>query len=181
MIKKMNTRLAVFALLFFVAQANAQTSMIESPFVIALINGSAIAKIDDSPMMQFAANKIKDKTGNKGEVTMKVERVVRFTKQVKCGRVSFSLYQQSTNTVWGQFGGQINICEDGTPPMRVCKVDPNKLVPASGFCKDSSRPVDTQEIAAAIADAKAKGGFDAEQYRSRMLNKTVPPSEKRKD
>lgn len=172
--------LAAIPLLAIPTAAHSQLSIYESPFVLALINGASTGKIDNSPMMIFAANKIKNKTGSDGEVSVRAQRVIRFSEQPKCGRVTFALYQESSNTYWGQLGGQLNICVDGMPPLRVCKTDPKKLVLPSSICKDNSRPVDTTEVAVAIADAKKKGGLDVEQYRIKMM-KTIPQPEDKKE
>jgi hypothetical protein len=141
--------------------SNAQISP-DSPLVQALRDGHASAPLPDSAGAQTVAQKIKGKTGSPGDVTVEYYRTARFVSQPRCGRVAFGLYQRSSNTVWRQFGGQMNICEDGTPPQRECK-GTKILVSADIQCPDGSTPVDTTEVKAAIGKALAGGSMTAKQ------------------
>lgn len=148
------------------ATVHAQVSP-DSSIVQALRAGRAAAPLPESQGAQLVAQKIKEKTGNPGDVTVEYIRIVRFETQPRCGRVGYGLYQKSSNTFWGQFGGQMNICEDGTPPQRQCKGQP-RLVAAATLCDDGSHPVDTPEIKAAIAKAVAGGSLTAEQFQAQF-------------
>jgi hypothetical protein len=150
----------LFALVVPVA-ATAQISP-DSPLVQALRDGHASAPLPVSAGAQTVAQKIKAKTGSPGEVTVEFYRIAHFASQTRCGRVAYGLYQRSSNTFWGQFGGQMNICDDGTPPQRECK-GTKELVSADVQCQDGSTPVDTAEVKAAIAKALASGSMSAKQ------------------
>ena len=75
---------------------------------------------------------------------------------------------QSSHAVFPQVGGQINICEDGLPPWRVCQADPSKLVTPDTICQDGKAATDTPEVAQAIAQAQAKGGKTPEQLQAEL-------------
>lgn len=139
----------------------------ESPMVQALREGRATAPLPESQGAQLVAQKIKEKTGSPGEVTIEFVRMVRFQTQPRCGRVGYGLYQKSSNTFWGQFGGQMNICEDGTPPQRQCKGQSGLVAPDTP-CQDGSQPFDTAEIKTAIARAVAGGSLTAEQFKAQF-------------
>jgi hypothetical protein len=148
------------------AVAHAQISP-DSPMVQALREGRATAPLPESEGAQLVAQKIKEKTASSGEVTVEFMRVARFQTQPRCGRVGYGLYQRSSNTFWGQFGGQMNICDDGMPPQRQCKGQPD-LVPVGTLCKDGSQPVDTPEVKTAIEKAVAGGSLTSEQFKAQF-------------
>lgn len=147
------------------AAAGAQMAP-DSPMVRALRDGRASAPLPPSPRVDLVVRKIREASGSQGDVTLEAVRIARFTAQPTCGRVAYGLYQKSSNTFWGQFGGQLNICEDGAPPQRMCK-GVQGLVPASSSCPDGSAPVDTPEVGAALARAAAGGSLTLEQFRAR--------------
>jgi hypothetical protein len=150
--------------LFALAVPTGATAQIlpDSPLVQALRDGHASAPLPDSAGAQTVAQKIQDKTGSPGEVTVEFYRVIRFTSQTRCGRVAYGLYQRSSNTYWGQFGGQMNICDDGASPQRECK-GTRALILAGAQCEDGSTPVDTAEVTAAIGKALAGRSRTAKQ------------------
>lgn len=156
---------AAVAVLFL--DAHAQSNLAGTPFVAALKDGAGDGPIPPMPMLESATQLIQQKTGSSGPVTLKVYRVARFKSQPACGRVSFGLYQASTRTFWGQFGGQLNVCEDGTPPLKVC-AGSTDLVLADRLCRDGSHPLDTSEVKQAIDDAMKAGGLSAEQVRDKL-------------
>lgn len=156
---------AAFAVLGF--DAHAQSNLAGTPFVAALKDGAGDGPVPPMPMLERATQLIQQKTGSSGDVSLKVYRVTRFKSQPACGRVSFGLYQASTRTFWGQFGGQLNVCDDGTPPLKVCAGSP-ELVLADRLCRDGSHPVDTAEVKQAIEDAKKAGGLSPEQLRDKL-------------
>jgi hypothetical protein len=140
-----------------------------SPFITALNDGIAYGALPHNVYFESVAQKIQETSGSPGTISLAVVRVLKFARQPACGRVAFAPYQESTKTFWGQLGGQINICEDGSPPMRMCKNAPNVLVPPDADCPDHSKPIDTQEIAAAINDALAKGGLSGQDIHNRLM------------
>jgi len=91
------------------------------------------------------------------------QRVVRFTQQSRCGRVRFALAQPASKKVWPAFGGQMNVCEDGQPPLRTCPEHQSVLVPATSVCATGKPPVDTEEVAAAIRAATNAGAITHDQ------------------
>lgn len=152
----------------------AQSTLAGTPFVAALKEGVAESTPPKDAMWDAAVRAIQNETGDTHEVTLRFYRIARFKNQPSCGRVSFAPYQAATNTFWGQLGGQINLCEDGSPPLKQCAGSGN-LVPHNRFCSDGSRPLDTSEVAAAIASAVKQGGITPEQMRS-MKNAQIRPS-----
>jgi hypothetical protein len=160
----MRLSIPVLALLLPMA-ASAQIAP-DSPLVQALREGRATAPLPPSQHTERVVRHIREASGSQGDITVEFVRVARFVAQPKCGRVGYGLYQKSSNTFWGQFGGQVNICEDGTPPQRECKGTPGLVAPDAS-CPDGTAPVDTAEVKAAIAHALAGGGLTAEQFRAR--------------
>lgn len=144
--------------------ANAQLSP-DSPIVQALHNGRASAALPESQGAQLVAQKIQQQTKSNGEVTVAFVRIARFVSQPQCGRVGYALFQASSNTYWPQFGAQMNVCDDGTPPLRSCKGS-TALVAAEAQCSDGTFPVDTPEINAAIAKAVDGGSMTEEQFKA---------------
>jgi hypothetical protein len=97
-----------------------------------------------------------------------VQRVARFEQQPRCGRVAFALAQPATKRVWPAAGGELNLCEDGRPPLKMCPGQPAVLVPARGHCAGGAAPVDTPELAQAISAALNAGGLSIEQLRDQL-------------
>jgi len=155
----------VFAVLLPVSAA-AQMAP-DSPPVVSLSEGRASTALPGSQGAQLVARKIKERTGSQGNITVEFVRIVRFTEQPRCGRVGYTLYQKSSNTAWGQFGGQLNVCEDGGPPLRLCKGSA-VLVPANAQCEDGSWPAETAEVLAAMARAVADGSLTGEQFKAKF-------------
>lgn len=135
----------------------------DNPLVVALIKGVAKAPMPNDPYFASASKEIQKQTRSPGEVSMIAERLSWFRSQPTCGRVAFALYQASTNTSWGQLGGQLNICKDGTPPLRACRTRPDRLVLPDATCPDGAAPEDTLEVKQAIAKAVQNGGLTVEK------------------
>ena len=166
-------KLAVVGCLLFSRGAIAETTTLAgSPFVLALKEGKAMNPPPANALTTQAIKALQERTGNKGEVTMLAFRIARFKSQPKCGRVGFGLYQENTKTFWGGLGGQLNVCEDGTPPLKICKATPSQLVLHDHECADKSRPVDTPEITEVIKKALASGSMTIEQFRDSMKKAT---------
>jgi hypothetical protein len=130
-------------------------------FADALINGSATAPIPPRPG-QFSTilARLQATSGSSEPVSIIAARVTKFIQQPHCGRVQFVFGQPRANVIFKSFAGQMNVCEDGQPPLRVCPDRPSVLVPASASCPNGRPPVDTDEVATAIRDA---GGMTQEQ------------------
>ena len=111
---------------------------------------------------------MQDKTKSDGEITIRLTRIIRFKSQPRCGRITMAFYQESTNTVFNGVGVDMNICVDGQPPLRECRDKPLVLVNSMAACKDGSTPIDTPEIAKAIADSVAKGELTPEQVKLKL-------------
>jgi hypothetical protein len=156
----------VFTALSAAANAAANDGT-ENVFVRAVIDGSASSPLPDIPQFQNAIKIVRQRTGSEAPLTMYAMRVARFRQQPQCGRVLFLIGQPATHTAWKDMGGQLNICENGDPPQRMCNGSPGKLVPAEAACSDGSRPVDTPEVAAAIQTAVAQGSITPDEFAKR--------------
>jgi hypothetical protein len=130
-----------------------------SVFTQAIMDGEASAPLANDGQFANAIAAIKHRTGDNGPVVIYATRVTMFQEQPHCGRVSFVIGQPSSHIAYRDMAGQFNICDDGDPPLRMCAGHPEKLVPADSICADMSKPVDTPEIAAAVA----AGGMTPEQ------------------
>jgi hypothetical protein len=82
--------------------------------------------------------------------------------------VAFALAQPATKRVWPAAGGELNLCEDGRPPLKMCPGQPAVLVPPQGHCAVGVAPVDTPEVAQAISAALKAGGLSVEQLRDQL-------------
>lgn len=140
-------------------------------FTDALRNGEASAPAPAVRLFDGALQALRQQTGDPGPIHVKARRLVRFTQQARCGRVVFALYQPSSHHAWPSLGGQLNICEDGLPPLRACDDRPKLLVPPTSTCPDKSSPHDTAEVAAAIGAALAGGDITPEEARRRTADR----------
>ena len=131
-------------------------------FAQALIEGAASTPVPTQEQLTPVIQALQAKTHDTGPVMIQAKRLFRFKQQARCGRVIFSLAQPTSNTVF-PIGGQLNVCEDGLPPWRVCKDNPSILIPPQDRCPDNSEPQDTPEVAQAIKDALANGDLSHEQ------------------
>jgi len=111
---------------------------------------------------------MQDKTKSDGEITIRFTRITRFKSQPRCGRINMAFYQESTNTVFKGVGVDMNICVDGQPPLRECRDKPLVLVNSMAACKDGSTPIDTPEVAKAIADSVSKGELTPERVKEKL-------------
>lgn len=159
--------LTVILLLALSTSARAET-IDQLPFVRALNEGRAVAPLPDEAMFQQAASEMKRITGDPGPVTVLAVRLFRFEKQPLCGRIAFGLYQESRRQVWGQAGGQLNICQNGLPPDRICPEKPKTLVPFDAKCRNGQASIDTPEVAAAVQAAVAAGGLSEKEVFNRI-------------
>lgn len=143
------------------AQGFGDASAAPNVFAAALIRGRATAPIPLRPG-QFTKilETLQARSGSTEPVSILAARVLSFKQQPRCGRVQFAFGQPTAKIVFAAFAGQMNVCEDGQPPLRTCPDRPGVLVPASDACKDGRPAVDTEEVAAAI---RAAGGLTQEQ------------------
>lgn len=147
----------LFAIFAIVAGSACGTTIDQLTFVQALKNGHAVGPLPAMAPFPQAAAAMQARTGSTGPITVMSFRISRFVQQPNCGRIGFGLYQQATNTFWAQGGGQMNICENGNPPSRICPDEPQKLVAFNATCPNGQKSLDSPEAAAAIANA-IKGG-----------------------
>ncbi|CAE6842273.1 hypothetical protein [Paraburkholderia aspalathi] len=128
----------------------------------AFVEGKANAALDANGQFAAPIAAVKKRTGNDGAVMIYAARILTFKEQPRCGRVAYVIAQPSAHLAWPDMGGQLNICEDGQPPLRTCAGHPDRLVLANSLCPDRSAPVDTAEVAAAIQAAVAGGSMTPE-------------------
>jgi hypothetical protein len=144
-----------------VAQGFGDASRAPNVFAAALIQGRATAPIPLRPG-QFTKilETLQARSGSNEPVSILAARVLSFKQQPRCGRVQYAFGQPTAKIVFAAFAGQMNVCEDGQPPLRTCPDRPTVLIPANGACPSGKPPVDTEEVAAAI---RAAGGVTQEQ------------------
>lgn len=148
--------------------ALAQLPPSDSPMVTALIEGQATSSLPNSPQNHQVIQALQKSTKNDGDIVVVFKRIIRFHEQNNCGRITMYVAQPSSKTSWLQMGGDLNICEDGLPPLKVCAENPKKLVAPDVNCKGGRSPIDTPEIKAAIANSLKHGGMTEEQAQSKM-------------
>jgi hypothetical protein len=136
-------------------------------FAQALIEGTADAPVPPQQAFASVIATLQAQTHDTGPVMIHAKRLFRFQQQARCGRVIFSITQPSSGTVW-PIGGQLNVCEDGLPPWRICKDKPGVLIAPQDRCPDQSEPQDTAEVAKAIKDALAKGDLSQAQVSQQL-------------
>ncbi len=139
-----------------------------SVFTAALIDGEASAPLPPNQEIEHMAQAMQAQTKNTGSLVIQARRVLRFKQQPQCGRIVFFIAQPASGTEWKNLGGQLNICEDGTPPWRICKNDPNRLIPPDGACPDHAPLQDTAEVAAAIQAALDSGNLSQAQVKKTL-------------
>ena len=143
---------------------SAATSSPQNVFAAALVDGYAATPAPvRSPAAVRVLESLQAQSGSKEPISLVAQRVVRFTQQSRCGRVRFALAQPAAKKVWPAFGGQMNVCEDGQPPLRTCPERQSILVPATSVCASGKPPVDTEEVAAAIRAATSAGAITHDQ------------------
>lgn len=152
----------------FVVAPCAFADSASSVFTQAVAQGQSSAPLSNDGQFKDAIAAIKKRTGSNGPVVLYASRIVTFEHQPHCGRVAFMIAQPDAHAAFRDMSGQMNICDNGDPPRRICKADPDKLVSPDGICADLSKPVDAPEVAAAIADAVAHGGMTPQQAAAMM-------------
>jgi hypothetical protein len=146
-------------------------------FVDALQHGEASAPIPTVGRMGEAVHMLQKQARDPGPVYMRAKRVARFVDQSRCGRVTFMVEQPSSHKAWGNLGGALNLCEDGQPPLRVCKDRPLVLVPHTAHCADGSAPMDTAEVADAIRVSLTAGFITPKEASERWKREHPAASE----
>ena len=144
--------------------AQAQDDMSSNVFAAALIHGRANSPVPArTPQITAVLQRLQARSGSSEPVSILAQRLMFFKQQPGCGRVRFALGQPNAKIVFAGFGGQMNVCRDGQPPLRACPDRPGVLVPFDGVCHNGKSPIDTDEVAAAIRTATAAGGFTQDQ------------------
>ena len=147
-----------------IAMASDPAGVPQNVFATALVDGYAATPAPlRSPAAVRVLESLQAQSGSKEPISLVAQRIVRFTQQTRCGRVRFALAQPAAKKVWPAFGGQMNVCEDGQPPLRTCPERVGVLVPATSVCAGGKPPVDTEEVAAAIRAATSAGAITHDQ------------------
>lgn len=141
----------------------------ENVFVRALRDGHATMVMPVEEPFARVVRDLQSKTANAGAIELQATRIARFKQQPLCGRVMFVVAQPATKIAWSDMGGQLNICESGNPPMRVCDEHPEVLVEPAFLCIGGKSPHDTHEVSSAIAQAIKDGGLSREQVRAQLV------------
>ncbi|WP_124648996.1 hypothetical protein [Burkholderia stagnalis] len=163
------TSTALCVCFFLSASATAASSDgPQSVLTLALAKGAASAPLDEHGQYAQAISAIQARTGDHGPVVVLARRVAAFKGQPRCGRVAYIIAQPTSQIAWTDMGGELNICDDGNPPLRMCKAQSGKLVLPDSICSDGSHPVDTPEVAAALSNAISAGGLDPRAAASRV-------------
>lgn len=139
---------------------------INGVFAQALMDGEATAPIPSNSQIEVMIQQVKEATRDNSPLMIKATRLYKFKQQSRCGRIKFIIIQPTSGFILP--GGQLNVCDDGAPPWRVCKNNPGELIPAHEYCADGSIPQDTQEVADAIKDALAHGELSQEQVAQKL-------------
>ena len=146
------------------AQGFGDASRAPNVFAAALIQGRATAPMPLRPgHFTKILETLQARSGSNEPVSILAARVLTFKQQPRCGRVQYAFGQPTAKIIFAAFAGQMNVCEDGQPPLRTCPDRPGVLVPATGMCSGGKPPIDTEEVAAAIRAATAAGGLTQEQ------------------
>jgi hypothetical protein len=152
------------------AMCASATQMDMSPFTEALIKGEAQAPLPNDRIFAGLKELIQKKTGDSGDIIIKAFRIQQFKTQANCGRVGFIIMQPSSNIALPELGGQLNICNDGQPPLRECKETPGQLYQPDHKCPNGKPAVDTHEAAEAINQALKSGGLSHQQAKAKSFN-----------
>lgn len=141
------------------------TPLPTSLLVQALRSGEVEIALPDAPQLRAVLSDVRRRTGDAGPVMLRIVRIAQFKQQPTCGRVGFFMYQPTSSNRAQVSGAQLNICESGLPPRRVCKDAPAELVPAQQRCRNGGQPIDTAEVAESIRQAVLAGGVSAASAR----------------
>ena len=163
----------VSIVIFLVGSVYADTDV--NVFTEALINGKAHSSLPEQPELQAIARYLQEQTHSTAPLVIEARLVKRFQQQPQCGRVAFFITQPDRHDLWPELGGQLNICEDGTPPLQVCANKPDVLISPSERCFDNTKPQDTLEVKEAIRIALDEGGLNQEQVKNRLHQKGGQP------
>ena len=125
-------------------------------FLQALATGESTAALPnpDPKLVQF----LQAQTKSDGPILIRALRVAQFKQQSRCGRIAYALYQASSNTMWPETGGQLNLCDDGLPPWQQCGDNPELVAPGTA-CPFGVKPHNTTEVQQAIDTAVANGSI----------------------
>ena len=176
MIRQPPLRLSAFLCVSWFLTAGSVLAQSQTPalpsnlFVQALSEGTAAMPLPERPEFREVRLQIEQLLGSQAPLELRAMRLLRFRQQPRCGRVAFGLWQPQTRRVVAAIAGQLNICEDGRPPLQECAANPGTLVPAGAICTDATgqrQPAhDTAEVRQAIQGSVAQGGMSVEQIRA---------------
>lgn len=173
---RLNIRLAsMFAMLAFSVSAMSQ-GMPTSVFTEALTKGQASVELPNDQQFAPLVQAIRGRTGSNGQIMVFAKLITRFKEQPTCGRVAFLVSQPSAHIAWDDLGGQLNICQDGLPPKKMCKSHPGHFYSVGASCPDGTPAQDTAEVEAAIKQALATGGLSNEQVKSKAAKASQKPT-----
>ena len=141
--------------------------VVDTPFSKALIDGEAIVPLN-GPEYSKVVTALQKSTKNDGEIILHFKRLTRFKEQPTCGRLTFYAEQPSTKSIWKNLGGDLNYCEDGLPPLKICPEAPKKLINPDATCKGGTRPIDTPEVALAMKKSLDGGSLTATQVQEKL-------------
>lgn len=152
--RRMATTTAVGIAAVFAVSAATGQALAPNVFADALINGRATAPVPQRPgQPSKVLARLQAISGSSEPVSIIAACVTKFSQQPHCGRVQFAFGQPQAHVIFKSFAGQMNVCEDGQPPLRVCADRPGVLVPAAASCTNGRPPVDTNEVASAIRNS----------------------------
>jgi hypothetical protein len=163
----------VSIVIFLVGSVYADTNV--NVFTEALINGKAHSSLPEQPELQAIERYLQEQTHSTAPLIIEARLVKRFQQQPQCGRVAFLIVQPGSQSAWPELGGQLNICEDGTPPLQVCANKPDVLILSSEKCSDNTAPQNTLEVKEAIRVALDEGGLTQEQVKNSLHQKGSHP------
>lgn len=147
-----------------------------SVFTEALTKGQASVELPNDQQFAPLVQAIRERTRSNGQIMVFAKLITRFKEQPTCGRVAFLVSQPSAHIAWDDLGGQLNICQDGLPPKKMCKSHPGHLYPLGSPCPDGTPAQDTAEVEAAIKRALATGGLSNEQVKAKAAKAAQKPT-----
>jgi hypothetical protein len=141
-------------------------------FLDALTQGHSSALLPKSQINDKVIEMLRDRSQSSGPIFQEAFLMYRFKEQPHCGRLEFFITQPSSQSVWREMGGQLNLCENGEAPMQLCTK--GMLIPNGLTCPDKTKPVDTDEIKESIKRAVAQGSLTPALLHQKLKPKVAP-------
>lgn len=139
-----------------------------NPVSETLVTGSSQMSFGEDPQSQAQKAYLTKMTGE--DVFIGLYRIARFKQQPKCGRILAVPILSKSRKAIAQMAMQMNICEDGNPPLQTC--DNKHLVLSTFKCPGDIEPHPTAEVQLVIDKAIAEGGLSIAQMTEYMKEKT---------